>query len=93
MPLKAEGMSKPKAFLLGVLSGAAEPAGAVLTILAAGLVVPLMPYLLSFAAGAMMYVVVEELIPEMSSGEHSNTGTVSFAFGFAAMMILDVALG
>jgi ZIP family zinc transporter len=86
-------MSKPKAFLMGVLSGAAEPVGAILTILAAGLVIPAMPYLLSFAAGAMIYVVVEELIPEMSEGEHSNVGTISFAGGFTAMMILDVALG
>ncbi|MBR4555709.1 MAG: ZIP family metal transporter [Ruminococcus sp.] len=93
MPLRAEGMSKGKAFLLGTLSGAVEPAGTVLTILAAGFVVPLMPYLLSFAAGAMLYVVVEELIPEMSSGKHSNLGTVAFAFGFAVMMILDCALG
>lgn len=93
MPLKAEGMSKPKAFAAGVLSGAVEPLGALLTIAAAGLVVPAMPYLLSFAAGAMIYVVVEELIPEMSAGEHSDIGTVSFAAGFAAMMILDVALG
>ena len=93
MPLKAEGMSKPKAFAAGVLSGAVEPLGALLTIAAAGLVVPAMPYLLSFAAGAMIYVVVEELIPEMSAGEHSNIGTVSFAAGFVAMMILDVALG
>lgn len=93
MPLKADGMSKPKAFLLGMLSGAAEPLGAVITLLAAGLVIPAMPYLLSFAAGAMIYVVVEELIPEMSEGEHSNVGTVSYAVGFTAMMILDVALG
>ena len=93
MPLRAGGMSKPKAFLMGVLSGAAEPVGAILTILAAGLVIPAMPYLLSFAAGAMIYVVVEELIPEMSEGEHSNVGTISFAGGFTAMMILDVALG
>ncbi len=93
MPLRAEGMSRTKAFVMGVLSGAAEPVGAALTILAAGLVVPLMPGLLSFAAGAMIYVVVEELIPEMSEGEHSNSGTVSFAVGFTAMMILDVALG
>ena len=92
MPLKADGMSKPKASTLGVLSGAAEPVGAILTILAAGLVVPAMPYLLSFAAGAMIYVVVEELIPEMSEGDHSNVGTVDFAGGFEAMMILDVAL-
>ncbi|HPY83896.1 MAG TPA: ZIP family metal transporter [Ruminococcus flavefaciens] len=93
MPLRAEGMSRTKAFVMGVLSGAAEPVGAALTILAAGLVVPLMPGLLSFAAGAMIYVVVEELIPEMSEGEHSNSGTISFAVGFTAMMILDVALG
>lgn len=93
MPLKAGGMSKPRAFAMGVLSGAVEPVGALITVAAAGLVVPLMPYLLSFAAGAMIYVVVEELIPEMSSGEHSNIGTVSFAVGFVAMMILDVALG
>ncbi|MBO5550590.1 MAG: ZIP family metal transporter, partial [Lachnospiraceae bacterium] len=82
-----------KAFAGGILSGAVEPAAAVLTILAAGLVVPAMPYLLSFAAGAMMYVVVEELIPEMSAGEHSNIGVVMFAFGFTLMMALDVALG
>ena len=93
MPLRAEGMSRGRAFLLGSLSGAVEPVGTVLTILAAGLAVPLMPYLLSFAAGAMLYVVVEELIPEMSSGEHSNLGTVAFAFGFAVMMTLDCALG
>lgn len=93
MPLKADGMSKPKAFLLGMLSGAAEPLGAVITLLAAGLVIPAMPYLLSFAAGAMIYVVVEELIPEMSEGEHSDVGTISYAAGFTAMMILDVALG
>ncbi len=93
MPLCAEGKSKPKAFLDGVLSGAVEPVGAFLTILAAGLIIPAMPYLLSFAAGAMMYVVVEELIPEMSSGEHSNIGVVMFAVGFTLMMALDVALG
>lgn len=93
MPLCAEGKSKGKAFLDGVLSGAVEPIGAALTIVAAGLIVPAMPYLLSFAAGAMMYVVVEELIPEMSSGEHSNIGVVMFAFGFTMMMALDVALG
>lgn len=93
MPLRADGMSRKKAFAMGVLSGAAEPVGAAVTILAAGLIVPAMPYLLSFAAGAMIYVVVEELIPEMSEGEHSNIGTVSFAFGFSAMMILDVSLG
>ena len=93
MPLKAEGMSKGKAFAAGVISGAVEPLGAFLTVAAAGLIVPAMPYLLSFAAGAMIYVVVEELIPEMSSGEHSNIGTIAFAAGFTAMMILDVALG
>ena len=93
MPLKAEGKSKGKAFLDGVLSGAVEPIGALLTILAAGLFIPAMPYLLSFAAGAMMYVVVEELIPEMSSGDHSNIGVVMFAVGFTLMMALDVALG
>jgi ZIP family zinc transporter len=93
MPLCAEGKSKGKAFMDGVLSGAVEPIGAALTIVAAGLIVPAMPYLLSFAAGAMMYVVVEELIPEMSSGEHSNIGVVMFALGFTMMMALDVALG
>ena len=93
MPLKAEGMSKGRAFWAGTLSGAVEPVGAFLTILAAGLVVPALPYLLSFAAGAMLYVVVEELIPEMSQGEHSNLGTVCFALGFSLMMVLDVALG
>jgi ZIP family zinc transporter len=90
MPLCAEGMSRKKAFLLGTLSGAVEPLGALLTILAAGVVVPAMPYLLSFAAGAMIYVVVEELIPEMSEGEHSNIGVVMFSLGFTLMMALDV---
>ena len=93
MPLTAEGMSKRSAFWYGTLSGAVEPIGAVLTILAAQLVVPALPYLLSFAAGAMIYVVVEELIPEMSEGKHSNIGTVLFAAGFTLMMALDVALG
>ncbi len=93
MPLRAEGISKGKAFLYGALSGAVEPIGAALTILAAGYVIPFLPYLLSFAAGAMLYVVVEELIPEMSEGQHSNTGTVLFAAGFTVMMALDVALG
>ena len=93
MPLRAEGTGKPKAFLGGVLSGIVEPIGAILTILAAGLIVPALPYLLSFAAGAMLYVVVEELIPEMSQGEHSDVGTISFAVGFSVMMMLDVALG
>mgnify|MGYP000783912987 FL=1 len=93
MPLRSEGMGKTKAFAGGVLSGIVEPVGAVLTILAAGLIVPALPYLLSFAAGAMLYVVVEELIPEMSAGEHSNIGTIFFAVGFSLLMILDVALG
>ena len=93
MPLRAEGMKKSRAFWGGVLSGVVEPIGAVLTILAAGIIVPALPYLLSFAAGAMLYVVVEELIPEMSQGEHSNIGTVFFAAGFSVMMVLDVALG
>ena len=93
MPLRAEGMNKAKAFAGGVLSGVVEPVGALLTILAAGLVIPALPYLLSFAAGAMLYVVVEELIPEMSQGKHSNVGTLTFALGFTLMMALDVALG
>ena len=87
-----EGMSKARAFAGGVLSGAVEPLGAGLTILAAGLLLPALPYLLGFAAGAMLYVVVEELIPEMSQGEHSNVGVLSFALGFTLMMALDVAL-
>ena len=93
MPLRAEGQRKGRAFLGGVLSGVVEPIGAVLTILAAQLVIPVLPYLLSFAAGAMLYVVVEELIPEMSQGKHSNLATVFFAAGFSVMMVLDVALG
>ena len=93
MPLRAEGMSKSKTFLYGVLSGVVEPVAAAVTIVAAGTVVPVMPYLLAFAAGAMMYVVVEELIPEMSEGKHSNWGTTAFSFGFVLMMILDVTLG
>lgn len=93
MPLKSEGVSKTKSFAYGVLSGIVEPLGAILTILAADLVVPALPYFLSFAAGAMIYVVVEELIPEMSQGKHSNIGTIFFAVGFTVMMILDVALG
>ena len=93
MPLRAEGMSKGKTFLYGVLSGVVEPIAAAITIVAAGAVVPIMPYLLAFAAGAMMYVVVEELIPEMSEGKHSNWGTIAFALGFVLMMILDVTLG
>ena len=93
MPLHAEGRSKGMAFLDGVLSGAVEPIGAALTILLAAHIIPAMPYFLSFAAGAMMYVVVEELIPEMSEGEHSNIGVLMFAVGFTLMMALDVALG
>ncbi len=93
MPLKAGGMGRWKAFVLGVLSGAAEPLGALLTILAAGFVIPFMPGLLSFAAGAMIYVVVEELIPEMSQGSHTHIGLLFFAVGFTLMMSLDVALG
>ena len=93
MPLRSEGMNKNKAFLAGTLSGVVEPLGALLTILASSLIVPVLPYCLSFAAGAMIYVVVEELIPEMSQGEHSDVGTVFFAVGFTVMMILDVALG
>ena len=93
MPLFAEGKNKPRSFWLGVLSGAVEPVFGGLTVLIASLVIPAMPYLLSFAAGAMLYVVVEELIPEMSSGGHSNIGVVFFAVGFSLMMALDVALG
>ena len=93
MPLRSEGMKKPRAFVGGVLSGIVEPIGAVLTVLASGFITPALPYLLSFAAGAMLYVVVEELIPEMSQGEHSNLGTIFFAVGFSLMMVLDVALG
>ena len=93
MPLLAEGMPRRKTFRMGVLSGAVEPVAAVITLLAAGLVTPVMPYFLAFAAGAMMYVVVEELIPEMSGGKHSNIGTIAFSLGFVVMMILDVTLG
>jgi len=93
MPLRAEGMPKGKTFLFGVLSGAVEPVAAAITILAASAVVPAMPYLLSFAAGAMIYVVVEELVPEMSEGAHTNVGTIAFALGFVLMMVLDVTLG
>ncbi len=93
MPLKAEGVKRGKSFLLGVISGVVEPIAALLTILAAELVLPILPYLLSFAAGAMIYVVVEELIPESANGKHSNLGTIAFAVGFSLMMILDVALG
>ena len=93
MPLKSEGTGKGKAFLYGMLSGAVEPVAAGITILLAGFITPVLPYLLSFAAGAMLYVVVEELIPEASEGEHSNIGPIGFAAGFVLMMILDVALG
>ncbi len=93
MPLKTEGASKLKAFWYGTLSGIVEPIGALLTIALTNLVVPVLPYFLSFAAGAMIYVVVEELIPESQAGEHSNIGTVGVAIGFVIMMILDVALG
>ena len=93
MPLRAEGKKKMAAFGGGVLSGAVEPVGAILTILFSGLILPAMPYLLSFAAGAMIYVVVEELIPEISEGEHSNIGVIMFSVGFTVMMALDTALG
>lgn len=93
MPLKSEGLGKGKAFVGGVLSGLVEPIGATITILAAGVIIPVLPYLLSFAAGAMIYVVVDELIPEMTEGTHSDLGTVFFAVGFSVMMILDVTLG
>ena len=93
LPLHSDGVGRGKAFSLGVLSGLVEPAGAVLTLLAAPLILPALPYFLSFAAGAMLYVVVEELIPEMSEGEHSHAGTVAFAAGFSLMMILDIVLG
>ena len=92
MPPK-EAMGKRRAFIAGVLSGIVEPIGAILTVLLAGLLIPFMPYLLSFAAGAMLYVVVEELIPESAQGVHSNVSTIAFAVGFVLMMILDVALG
>ena len=93
MPLKSEGVSKTKAFLYGMLSGIVEPIGAIITILLANTVVPIIPYLLAFAAGAMIYVVVEELIPTSENGEHSDIGTIGLAIGFVIMMILDVALG
>ena len=93
MPLRAEGMHKGKTFLYGVLSGAVEPVAAFVTVLASSLISSMLPYLLAFAAGAMFYVVVEELIPEMSEGEHSNVGTIAFSMGFVLMMVLDVALG
>lgn len=93
MPLRGAGIGRGKAFLYGVLSGVVEPIAGLLTILATALILPILPYTLAFAAGAMLYVVVEELIPEMSEGSHSNVGTVFFAVGFSVMMVLDVALG
>lgn len=93
LPLRSEGVSKRKAFIYGALSGVVEPIAAIITICLTNLVVPILPYLLAFAAGAMIYVVVEELIPESQMGEHSNIGTVGVAIGFVIMMILDVALG
>lgn len=93
MPLKSDGMSKGKACFSGILTGAVEPVAAVITILASGIIVPALPYLLAFAAGAMLYVVVEELIPEMSEGKHSNLATIAFSGGFTLMMVLDVVLG
>ena len=92
MPLHAQGVSKKKAFAYGVLSGAVEPAGAIITIVLSGIIIPALPYLLSFAAGAMLYVVIEELIPEMSQGKHTDISTIMFAVGFSLMMVLDVAL-
>lgn len=93
LPLRSEGMSKSKAFLYGTLSGIVEPIGAIITVLITGTIETILPGLLAFAAGAMLYVVVEELIPESQNGEHSNIGTIGFAIGFLIMMILDVALG
>lgn len=93
MPLRAEGVSRGRAFFYGMLSGAVEPAAGALTLLLAGHITPVLPYMLAFAAGAMIYVVVEELIPEASEGKHSNLGTIAFSLGFVLMMILDVALG
>lgn len=93
LPLRNEGMGRFRAFLFGAASGVIEPIGAILTILLAGFVMPVLPYFLSFAAGAMMYVVVEEIIPEMSEGDHSNTGTIMFAVGFSVMMVLNAILG
>lgn len=93
MPLRSVGNSKKKSFFLGVLSGAVEPVAAIITILITDAILPLLPYILSFAAGSMMYVVVEELIPETQSGSHSNLGTIGFALGFVLMMVLDVVLG
>lgn len=93
MPMRAEGNSRMRSFLLGSLSGIVEPIGGLIVILLASFMTPILPYMLAFAAGAMMYVVIEELIPETSEGEHSNLGTIGFAIGFALMMVLDVVLG
>ena len=93
MPLASQGMSKTRAFVYGTLSGVVEPVGAIVTIALTSVIEPLLPYILSFAAGAMIYVVIEELIPEAQAGEHSNIGTIGAAIGFALMMMLDVALG
>ena len=93
LPLHAGGASRKKSCFLGIMSGVVEPIGAVLTVIFAGIAVPLLPYLLSFAAGAMIYVVTEELIPESQNGKHSNIGTIGVAIGFTLMMVLDVALG
>ena len=93
MPLRVAGNTRTRSFMLGALSGIVEPIAAVITILVTAFIIPILPYLLSFAAGAMMYVVVEELIPETQKGEHSNIGTIGFAIGFALMMLLDVVLG
>ena len=93
MPLCAEGASKRRSFTYGTLSGLVEPVGAVLTILLSSLAVKALPYLLSFAAGAMVYVIIEELIPEASQGKHSNIATIGFAVGFCLMMVLDITLG
>lgn len=93
MPMRAAGNSRLKSFVIGSLSGAVEPIGGLFVVLLASMMTPFLPYLLAFAAGAMLYVVVEELIPEMSEGEHSNLGVIGFSMGFVLMMVLDVALG
>ena len=93
MPLHSEGMSKGKSFLFGVLSGLVEPVAGIITVLLAGVVTPILPYFLSFAAGAMIFVVIDELVPEMAEGKHSNWGVIAFMLGFTVMMTLDVALG
>lgn len=93
MPMRAEGNSRWRSFLIGSLSGAVEPIGGLAVVLLASLLTPVLPYMLAFAAGAMFYVVVEELIPEASSGKHSNLSTIGFAVGFVLMMVLDVVMG